>query len=120
MARFDVAAQHLLMTSMNPCALRRIAVAVESLESRRLLSTEVFGPSGRSLGRLDTYTPPGGLQAVDVAAHRPGRGTSEQAGFQIDVEFNGGLTASQQAVFTAAAARWERIITGDIEDVGPG
>jgi subtilisin-like proprotein convertase family protein len=43
-----------------------------------------------------------------------GGGTGE---FQIDVVFAGGLTVAQQAAFTAAAARWEEIIIGDIPDV---
>lgn len=30
--------------------------------------------------------------------------------FKIDVAFQGGLTASQQAAFVAAAARWERVV----------
>ncbi len=40
------------------------------------------------------------------------------SGFNIDVVFNGGLTASQQAIFATAAARWSEIITGDLVDVG--
>ena len=38
--------------------------------------------------------------------------------FQIDLIFGGGLTASQQAVFALAAARWEELILGDVPDVG--
>jgi hypothetical protein len=38
--------------------------------------------------------------------------------YQIDVVFAGGLTASQQAVFAQAAARWSQIIIGDVPDVG--
>lgn len=37
--------------------------------------------------------------------------------FQIEVRFNGGLTASQKAAFKTAAARWSEIITGDLQSV---
>jgi hypothetical protein len=37
--------------------------------------------------------------------------------FTIEVRFLGGLTATQQAAFTAAADRWTTIIVGDIPDV---
>ncbi len=41
----------------------------------------------------------------------------EGSNFDIVVTFSGGLTPSQQAVFTAAERRWERIIIGDVPDV---
>jgi hypothetical protein len=37
-------------------------------------------------------------------------------GFHIQLVFGAGLTASQQAVFAQAAARWEQVIVGDIPD----
>ncbi|MCC6124849.1 MAG: hypothetical protein IT426_07805 [Pirellulales bacterium] len=37
--------------------------------------------------------------------------------FNITLQFEGGLTDSQMAVFTTAAQRWEAIITGDVPDV---
>lgn len=37
--------------------------------------------------------------------------------FDIQIVFSGGLTASQQAAFSAAELRWESIITGDVPDV---
>ena len=37
--------------------------------------------------------------------------------FDLQIVFSGGLTPSQQAIFTAAELRWESIITGDIPDV---
>ena len=37
--------------------------------------------------------------------------------FNITLQFDGGLTPSQQAVFATAAQRWESIITGDVPDV---
>lgn len=38
--------------------------------------------------------------------------------FNIEVVFLGGLTPSQEAIFTLAEQRWESIITGDLPDVG--
>jgi len=40
-----------------------------------------------------------------------------QPGYTIDVEFLGGLTDSQKALFKNAARRWSRVITGDLPDV---
>jgi hypothetical protein len=37
--------------------------------------------------------------------------------YTIDVRFLGGLNATQQAAFTAAADRWTRIIVGDLPSV---
>jgi len=39
------------------------------------------------------------------------------AKFSIDVHFKGGLTATQQAAFTRAAARWKQVIVGDFPPV---
>jgi hypothetical protein len=36
--------------------------------------------------------------------------------FNIDVQFGGGLTPSQQAIFQRAADRWGQIIVGDVAD----
>lgn len=41
----------------------------------------------------------------------------DSVGFNIDIEFLGGLTETQRAAFTTAAARWESIITADLPDV---
>ena len=40
-----------------------------------------------------------------------------QSAYNIEVVFTGGLTSTQQAIFDAAARRWERIITADVPDV---
>ncbi len=40
-----------------------------------------------------------------------------QAAFQVQVRFLGGLSPAQQAAFASAAARWSRIITGDVPPV---
>lgn len=37
-----------------------------------------------------------------------------QPGFTIDIEFMGGLTESQKALFREAARRWSRVIVGDL------
>ena len=44
-------------------------------------------------------------------------GAAVAPAFVIDVRFKGGLTSAQQAAFTTAAARWERIITADVPSV---
>lgn len=92
----------------------------QKLERRCLLSTTVLDAGGTELGRLDVWTPPGGLKAVEVSTGSGRQGSGDVAGYQIEVVFEGGLTASQQAVFASAASRWEAILTGDVEDVGPG
>jgi len=38
--------------------------------------------------------------------------------YNLDVVFGTGLTASQQAIFAIAAAKWQAIITGDVPDQG--
>jgi hypothetical protein len=43
-----------------------------------------------------------------------GGGGGSSGGFQIQVRFGSGLTAAQQNVFRQAAARWQRIIIGDL------
>lgn len=53
-------------------------------------------------------------------ANGAGGGTGGGGGvslYNIDVVFNGGLTASQQAIFALAAAKWESIITGDVPNI---
>lgn len=47
-------------------------------------------------------------RAEEVAATSP---------YTIEVRFVGGLTAAQQAAFTAAADRWTRLIVGDLPNV---
>jgi subtilisin-like proprotein convertase family protein len=42
------------------------------------------------------------------------------SGFNIDVRFQGGLTASQQRVFTGAAERWSEVIVGDLPEAQIG
>jgi Bacterial Ig-like domain/Leishmanolysin len=88
---------------------------LDRLETRALFHTTVLDAAGNVMGHTEIYVPEGGLRVADV-----GRGaTSDGApGFQITLAFGGGLTATQQAVFTAAAARWQAIITTDLVDVG--
>lgn len=43
-------------------------------------------------------------------------GVAGPSAFTIDVVFDGGLTASQQAIFAIAASRWSQIIIGDVPD----
>jgi hypothetical protein len=92
------------------------------IESRRLLSGTVLvanalpdeslqvGSEAYQVTRPQRSIAPASLQQQDAT-------TSGAAGFQIELQFTGGLTSSQQAIFTAAAARWQQILTGDIPDV---
>ena len=54
------------------------------------------------------------VYAKQYAAGGTGGGASQ---FNITLKFDGGLTASQEAVFEIAAQTWESIIVGDIPDV---
>lgn len=91
---------------------------IEQLETRSLLAV-VIGADGSVVGRTETYIPAGGIHIASDAEMGPSRGSAEGApGFQITVQFGSGLTASQQAVFTSAAAKWQSIILGDLVDVG--
>lgn len=104
-------------------ARRSLAEMVQSLESRRLFSavvnadSTVLNADGTIKGYTVPYDVPGGI--VITAPNKKGSASSDGApGYQITLNFTGGLTASQQAVFTAAAARWQAILTTDLPDVG--
>lgn len=83
---------------------------------------------GTVIGETRPFVPAGGvvvsapsrLASVVSGDASAGSATGDTAsGFNIQLDFSGGgLTASQQAVFAGAAARWESILTGDIPDVG--
>lgn len=45
---------------------------------------------------------------------------AQRPGFTIDIEFIGGLSATQQAAFKGAAIRWTRIIVGDLPQAKAG
>jgi hypothetical protein len=47
----------------------------------------------------------------------PGPAGKSNNNFKITVDFLGGLTASQQAAFSAAAARWAQVIKNDLPDL---
>jgi hypothetical protein len=51
----------------------------------------------------------------DIFAKKLGGITASQ--FNITIQFGDGLTPSQQAIFDAAATRWESVIIGDVPDV---
>lgn len=78
--------------------------------------TTVLGADGSVLGKVESYQPAGGYLVADESQATPD--PREVAGFQIEIVFGGGLTASQQAVFANAAAKWQSILTGDIPDIG--
>lgn len=94
-----------------------------------VVNGEIFLASGTSTV-LDVFTRTGALQRsftpaypisaigaddIGTTAVPPGGGTVST--FDIDLTFGAGLSASQQAIFRAAADRWEQIIVGDIPDV---
>lgn len=56
-----------------------------------------------------------GLRIMTHPAERP-----PTSRFSIDVRFLGGLTPSQRSVFQLAAARWARVIVGDLPEVEVG
>ena len=92
--------------------------AVEPLEERRLLSASILnvGADEYIVNRPevipfdDTVAPPDDGSI-------PGTGNGAP-GYQIDIHFtDNSLTASQKAVFTTAANRWQAIILGELSDV---
>jgi hypothetical protein len=83
--------------------------AVERLEARTLLSVG----AGEGVGLGEVLRPAMTL----VPVRRRDSVTSGAPGYQIEVNFVGAVTPSQQAAFSAAANRWQQVITGEIPDV---
>ena len=80
-------------------------------------SYDVFSRQGIFLRSVTLPYNVSGLGGDDVGTSPIIPGQTPQNSFNIDVRFTGTFTASQQAAFTAAAARWEEIIVGDVPDV---
>ncbi|MFT4556959.1 MAG: hypothetical protein ACI92S_002315, partial [Planctomycetaceae bacterium] len=80
-------------------------------------SYDVFSRQGIFLRNVTLPYNVSGLGGDDVGTSPIIPGQTPQNSFNIDVRFTGTFTASQQAAFTAAAARWEQIIVGDVPDV---
>ena len=80
-------------------------------------SYDVFSRQGIFLRNVVLPYNVSGLGGDDVGTTPIIPGQAPQNSFNIDVRFTGTFTASQQAAFTAAAARWEEIIVGDVPDV---
>ena len=80
-------------------------------------SYDVFSRQGIFLRNVMLPYNVSGLGGDDVGTTPIIPGQSPQNSFNIDVRFTGTFTASQQAAFTAAAARWEEVIVGDVPDV---
>ena len=89
----------------------------------------VFRPEG-SLADFDGRDPNGTwtLEIADRAFADGGRlrgwvleidaaPTQPSTQFNIEVNFEGGLSSSQQGVFSGAAGRWSEIIVGDLPDI---
>jgi hypothetical protein len=92
---------------------------IQRLERRQLLAgtslpaetLTIEGMGAVTVNRPDVFE-------VAPSTNQGGPSAASLPGYQIELNFTGGLTASQQAVFTAAAAKWQAIITGDIPDSG--
>jgi Ca2+-binding RTX toxin-like protein len=80
-------------------------------------SYDVFSRQGIFLRNVALPYNVSGLGGDDVGTSPIIPGQTPQNSFNIDIRFTGQFTASQQAAFTAAAARWEQIIVGDVPDV---
>jgi hypothetical protein len=82
-------------------------------------NTETISLNGRAAGTyyVDIFGNSGATNpnyTLNVAA--PITTTPTTGGFQITLSMSG-LTASQQAIFQQAAARWSQVITGDLPNV---
>jgi Ca2+-binding RTX toxin-like protein len=80
-------------------------------------SYDVFSRQGIFLRNVTLPYNVSGLGGDDVGTSPINPGQTPQNSFNIDIRFTGQFTATQQAAFTAAAARWEQIIVGDVPDV---
>ncbi|NQV23259.1 MAG: pre-peptidase C-terminal domain-containing protein [Rhodopirellula sp.] len=80
-------------------------------------SYDVFSRQGIFLRSVTLPYNVSGLGGDDVGTTPIIPGQTPQNRFNIDIRFTGQFTPSQQAVFNAAAARWEEIIVGDVPDV---
>ncbi|MGZ0168794.1 MAG: leishmanolysin-related zinc metalloendopeptidase, partial [Planctomycetales bacterium] len=80
-------------------------------------SYDVFSRQGIFLRNVTLPYNVSGLGGDDVGTSPIVPGQTPQNSFNIDIRFTGQFTPSQQAAFTAAAARWEQIIVGDVPDV---
>lgn len=88
---------------------------VEPLERRALLSAT---GSGGADDLVMLRTTPRPLESLSVSSSPRRPRALTQPGFQIQVVFpDNTLSASQKAIFTAAAARWQRVILGDLPDI---
>ncbi len=80
-------------------------------------SYDVFSRQGIFLRSVSLPYSVSGLGGDDVGTAPIIPGQTPQNTFDIDLRFTGNFSASQQAAFNAAAARWEQIIVGDVPDV---
>ena len=94
-----------------------------------VVNGEIFLASGTS-NALDVFSRTGLLQrsftpaypisaigADDIGTTSTPTGGGTVSRFNIDLTFDSSISASQQAVFRAAADRWEQVIVGDVPDV---
>lgn len=94
-----------------------------------VLGGEIYLASGTT-SAVDVYSRTGALQrsftpayaisalgADDIGTNPVPPGGGSTSVFDINLTFDASITASQQAIFRAAADRWESIIVGDVPDV---
>jgi trimeric autotransporter adhesin len=116
---------------------------VEPLDTRVLLAarwisdavemtrTVVLDSLNQPLGYTTGVVPKGGVKVAPKSASVEPKSSSastpvlmsgpeNNTRFNITMIFSEGLTPSQQAIFSAAAAKWESVITADIPNVGAG
>jgi hypothetical protein len=74
---------------------------------------ETISLSGRAAGDYYVRVYGANNPSYALTVTPPAATTSSAGGFQITLDMTG-LTASEQAIFQAAANRWSRVITGDI------
>lgn len=119
--RVGGAGQHFALTTFSDDAKSSIRKARAPFsgsyrpeESLGLFSGKTISGAWR-LEIQDRETEDGGvLKTWSIEVEAPAERIVPDSEFHIDVEFLGGLTTTQRAVFHDAAARWEEIIVGDL------
>ncbi len=80
-------------------------------------SYDVFTRQGLFVRSVDLPYAVSSLGGDDIGTAPISPGQTPADTFNIDLRFSGVFTSNQQAIFEAAADRWEEIIIGDIPDV---
>ena len=78
---------------------------------------DVFTRQGLFVRSFDLPYAVSSLGGDDIGTAPISPGQTPADTFNIDLRFSGAFTSNQQAIFEAAADRWEEVIIGDIPDV---